>query len=148
MKALEKTLKSVSENPRYIFRLTFQGVLVGLFSGLMVCLYRWLLAGSEHVLRNYLKIINGNIAYTVLFFISLAILGILIDLIIKWERDRMIPLISSYYIYFIAIMQNQIIQFITHYSFDSTPYSQCICHIQNSHTITQLIKKLTNNNNT
>lgn len=87
MKALEKTLKSVSENPRYIFRLTFQGVLVGLFSGLMVCLYRWLLAGSEQVLRNYLKIINGNIIYIVLFFITLAIFGILIDLIIKWERD-------------------------------------------------------------
>ena len=59
MKNLEKTLRSVSENPKYIFRLTVQGVLVGFFAGLMVCLYRWLLAGSESVLKGYLSIIKG-----------------------------------------------------------------------------------------
>ena len=87
MKALEKTLKSVAENPRYIFRLTVQGILVGIFAGLMVCLYRFLLNGSENVLRGYLSIINGNIIYTVLFFIALALMGLLIDYLIKWERD-------------------------------------------------------------
>ena len=87
MKALEKTLKSVVENPKYIFRLTLQGIMVGIFAGLMVCLYRFLLNGSENVLRGYLNIINGNIIYTVLFFASLAIMGILIDYLIKWERD-------------------------------------------------------------
>ncbi len=70
MKALEKTLKSVSENPKYIFRLTIQGVLVGIFAGLMVCLYRFLLAGSESVLRDYLSIIHGNVLYIILFFYS------------------------------------------------------------------------------
>ncbi len=87
MKALEKTLKSVSENPRYIFRLTVQGVMVGIFAGLMVCLYRYLLYGSEHVLREYLTIIHGNVLYIILFFIALAVMGILIDLITKWEVD-------------------------------------------------------------
>ena len=87
MKSLEKTLKSVSENPKYIFRLTVQGVMVGVFAGLMVCLYRWLLAGSEFVLRDYLKVISGNITYTILFFIALAIMGILIDFLIRWEKD-------------------------------------------------------------
>ena len=67
MKALEKTLKSVVENPKYIFRLTLQGVMVGIFAGLMVCLYRFLLSGSEHVLRDYLSIINGNIFYIIIF---------------------------------------------------------------------------------
>ena len=61
MKTLERTLKSVAENPKYIFRLTVQGVLVGIFAGLMVCLYRFLLYGSEHVLREYLSIIHGNV---------------------------------------------------------------------------------------
>ena len=60
MRALEKTLKSVVENPRYIFRLTVQGIMVGIFAGLMVCLYRFLLYGSEHVLREYLSVINGT----------------------------------------------------------------------------------------
>ena len=87
MKSLEKTLKSVSENPKYIFRLTIQGVMVGIFAGLMVCLYRFLLAGSEHVLRDYLSIINGNIIYIVLFFIALAIMGLLVDFLTKWEAD-------------------------------------------------------------
>lgn len=87
MKSLEKTLKSVSENPKYIFRLTVQGVMVGIFAGLMVCLYRFLLAGSESILRDYLSIIHGNVLYIILFFIALALMGILIDFLTKWEVD-------------------------------------------------------------
>ena len=87
MKNLEKTLKSVVENPKYIFRLTIQGVMVGIFAGLMVCLYRFLLYGSEHVLRDYLSIIHGNVLYIILFFIALGVMGVLIDLLTKWEVD-------------------------------------------------------------
>jgi len=87
MKTLEKTLKSVTENPKYIFRLTVQGVMVGIFAGLMVCLYRFLLAGSESVLRGYLDVIHGNVLYIILFFIALAIMGLLIDFLTKWEVD-------------------------------------------------------------
>ena len=87
MKTLEKTLKSVVENPRYIFRLTVQGIMVGIFAGLMVCLYRFLLYGSEHVLREYLVVINGNLIYTILFFIALAVMGLLVDWLTKWEVD-------------------------------------------------------------
>ena len=87
MKSLEKTLKSVSENPKYIFRLTIQGVMVGIFAGLMVCLYRFLLAGSETVLRDYLSIIHGNVLYIILFFAALAIMGVLIDFLTRWEVD-------------------------------------------------------------
>ncbi len=87
MKSLEKTLKSVVENPRYIFRLTVQGVMVGIFAGLMVCLYRYLLNGSEHILRDYLGMIHGNVLYIILFFIALAVMGLLIDWLTKWEVD-------------------------------------------------------------
>ena len=87
MKTLEKTLKSVSENPRYIFRLTMQGAMVGIFAGLMVCLYRYLLYGSEHVLREFLTVINGNAVYIILFFVALAIMGLLTDWLTKWEPD-------------------------------------------------------------
>lgn len=87
MNSLQKTLRSVAENPKHIFKLTIQGVMVGIFAGLMVCLYRFLLAGSESVLRNYLSIIHGNVFYIILFFIALAIMGLLIDFIIKWEKD-------------------------------------------------------------
>ncbi|WP_407453915.1 chloride channel protein [Methanobrevibacter sp.] len=87
MKTLEKTLRSVSENPKHIFRLTIQGVMVGIFAGIMVCLYRYLLYGSEHVLREYLSAINGNLTYTILFFIALAIMGLMVDWLTKWEVD-------------------------------------------------------------
>ena len=87
MKHLEKTLKSVSENPKYIFRLTIQGVMVGIFAGLMVCLYRYLLYGSEHILRDFLVTVKGNTVYIILFFAALAIMGLLIDWLTKWEVD-------------------------------------------------------------
>ena len=87
MKHLEKTLKSVAENPKYIFRLTVQGVMVGIFAGLMVCLYRYLLYGSEHVLRDFLITVKGNVTYLILFFVALAIMGLLIDWLTKWEVD-------------------------------------------------------------
>ena len=87
MKTLEKTLRSVAENPKYIFRLTVQGIMVGIFAGLMVCLYRFLLYGSETILRGYLTVIKGNILYIILFFIALAVMGLLVDLLTKWEVD-------------------------------------------------------------
>ncbi|MDO5823260.1 ClC family H(+)/Cl(-) exchange transporter [Methanobrevibacter sp.] len=87
MKNLEKTLRSIFTNPKYIFRLTIQGLMVGVFAGLMVCLYRFLLYGSENILRNYLSIINGNLFYIILFFIALVIMGLLVDWLTKWEVD-------------------------------------------------------------
>ena len=89
MKEVQNTLKSIVENPKHIFKLTIQGILVGIFSGLMVCLYRFLLNGSEDILRGYLSIINGNIFYIVLFFIFLIILGLLTAYLMRWERDAM-----------------------------------------------------------
>lgn len=89
MKEIQDTLKSIVENPRHIFKLTIQGVLVGIFAGLMVCLYRFLLNGSEDILRDYLEIINGNILYIVLFFVFLIILGLLTAFLMRWEKDAM-----------------------------------------------------------
>ena len=89
MKEVQNTFKSIVENPRHIFKLTIQGILVGIFSGLMVCLYRFLLYGSEDVLRSYLTIINSNILYIALFFIFLIILGLLTAFLMRWEKDAM-----------------------------------------------------------
>ena len=87
MDSLEKTLKSIGKNPKYIFKLSVQGIIVGIFAGLMVCLYRYLLNASEFVLRDYLKIITTNFTYIVLFFIALIIMALLVDFLTKWERD-------------------------------------------------------------
>ena len=87
MKEVQKTFKSIVENPRHIFKLTIQGILVGIFSGLMVCLYRFLLNGSEDVLRGYLSIINSNVIYIVLFFVFLIVLALLTAYLMRWESD-------------------------------------------------------------
>lgn len=89
MKEIQNTLKSIVENPRHIFKLTIQGILVGIFAGLMVCLYRFLLNGSEDILRGYLTIMNGNVFYIVLFFIFLIVLGLLTAFLMRWEKDAM-----------------------------------------------------------
>lgn len=86
---LQKTLMSVVDNPKRIFKLGIQGILVGIFSGLIVCLYRFLLSSSESILRNILNIIHGNIYFIIVWFIILAILGFFTAIIVKWEPNSL-----------------------------------------------------------
>lgn len=86
---LQKTLMSVVDNPKRIFKLAIQGILVGIFSGLIVCLYRFLLSSSESILRNILNIIHGNIYLIIGWFIVLAILGFFTAIIVKWEPNSL-----------------------------------------------------------
>ena len=66
---LQKTLRSVVDNPKHIFKLAVQGIFVGIFAGIMVCLYRFLLYSSESILRNFLEFINGNIFLIILYLL-------------------------------------------------------------------------------
>ena len=66
MENLQKTLRSIVKDPRHFFKLSIQGLLVGIFSGLMVCLYRFLLGASESILRDFLPLINSNIFYIIM----------------------------------------------------------------------------------
>lgn len=95
---LLKNLRAIADNPKHLSKLTIQGLLVGIFAGLMVCLYRYLLNGSETILRDLLTFINGNIFLIVLWFIILAILGLATALLVKWEPDSVgsgIPQINA-----------------------------------------------------
>lgn len=98
MKMLQKTLRSVVDNPKHIFKLAVQGIFVGIFAGIMVCLYRFLLYSSESILRNFLEFINGNIFLIIAWFIILAILGLFTAFLVKWEPDSVgsgIPQINA-----------------------------------------------------
>ena len=95
---LQKTLRSVVDNPKHIFKLAVQGIFVGIFAGIMVCLYRFLLYSSESILRNFLEFINGNIFLIIVWFIILAILGLFTAFLVKWEPDSIgsgIPQINA-----------------------------------------------------
>lgn len=85
MNFLQKTLKSVTENPKRILRFLFQGIMVGIFAGLIVCLYRFLLTSSESFLQNVLVTIKGNIFLILGWFLVLAILGLITGLLLRWE---------------------------------------------------------------
>ena len=99
MKSIQKTLEPITKNPRknprYIFKLSLQGIMVGIFAGLMVSLYRFLLYGSENVLRYYLPLIKSNTLNIILFFIVLSIMGILIDYLTKWVEAEPTKYIES-----------------------------------------------------
>ena len=95
---LLKNLRAIVNNPKHLSKLAIQGILVGIFAGLMVCLYRFLLSGSETVLRDLLTFINGNIFLIILWFIALAILGFITAFLVKWEPDSIgsgIPQINA-----------------------------------------------------
>ena len=95
---LLKNLRAIVNNPKHLSKLAIQGILVGIFAGLMVCLYRFLLSGSETVLRDLLTFINGNIFLILLWFITLTILGLITAFLVKWEPDSIgsgIPQINA-----------------------------------------------------
>lgn len=85
MKAIEKTLDTIVKNPKYILKLIIQGITIGVFAGLCVCLYRFLLAGSEDVLFNIVDYIKGDVFLIILWFIVLFILALIVSYLLKWE---------------------------------------------------------------
>lgn len=85
MKMMEKTLRPIIKNPKYHLKLVFQGILIGIFAGLMVCLYRFLLTQSELFLYDILNAIKYNIWLILFWFVILAIIGLITGLLLKWE---------------------------------------------------------------
>ena len=87
MKMIRKTLGLNVENPRYYLRLIIEAVLIGLFSGLVVSLYRLGLDNSENILFSTLKYIQGDFILTIAWFAILALMGFITALLMKWDPD-------------------------------------------------------------
>ena len=85
MNMIEKTLQSVVKNPKYILRLIIEGILIGIFAGIVVSFYRFILTSAESTLYNILSYINGNIYLTCLWLGILIILGLFVSQLVKWE---------------------------------------------------------------
>lgn len=80
---LEKITKKYGR--KRIITLVLRGALIGAFAGLVTVLYRWLLGKSEGYLFKIIDIVKGSPAKTALWLGALAIFGVLISLIVKWE---------------------------------------------------------------
>ncbi|MBR5504669.1 MAG: ClC family H(+)/Cl(-) exchange transporter, partial [Methanobrevibacter sp.] len=64
MKMIKKTLGLNVEDPKYYIKLIIEAILIGLFSGFVVSLYRFGLDNSENILSHILKYIQGDLMLT------------------------------------------------------------------------------------
>ncbi|MBO5966748.1 MAG: ClC family H(+)/Cl(-) exchange transporter, partial [Methanobrevibacter sp.] len=89
MKMIKQTLGLNVEDSKYYLKLILEAVLIGLFSGLVVSLYRVGLDNSENILFSTLKYIQGDFLLTIAWFAILAIMGFITALLMKWDPDSL-----------------------------------------------------------
>lgn len=85
MKMMKKTYGPLLKDSRYTIRLVIEAILIGIASGLVVSLYRYALSNSENIFFSILSSIKGDLLLTILWFIILAILGVITATLMKWE---------------------------------------------------------------
>ncbi|MBQ6813120.1 MAG: ClC family H(+)/Cl(-) exchange transporter [Methanobrevibacter sp.] len=85
MKMIRQTLGLNVENSKYYIKLIIEAILIGLFSGFIVSMYRFGLENSENILFSTLKYIQGDFLLTVAWFVILAIMGLITAILIKWD---------------------------------------------------------------
>ncbi|MDO5820610.1 MAG: ClC family H(+)/Cl(-) exchange transporter [Methanobrevibacter sp.] len=87
MKMIKRTLGFNVENSKYILILSIEAILIGLFSGLVVSLYRLSLNTSENILFSTIEYVKGDLFLTMAWFCILAIMGFITALLVKWDPD-------------------------------------------------------------
>ena len=83
---------------QYYIKLIIEAILIGLFSGLVVSLYRFGLDNSENILFSTLKYIQGDFLLTIAWFAILALMGFITALLMKWDPDSLgsgIPIVMG-----------------------------------------------------
>ncbi|MGN0522092.1 MAG: ClC family H(+)/Cl(-) exchange transporter [Eubacterium sp.] len=86
MKDKEKTTyRKIEYHKKESFYLIVRGLEVGLFAGLVSVLYRFLLTNAESILLKGAEFAKSSPLKCVLCFAVLALLGIIVSAVIKWE---------------------------------------------------------------
>ena len=86
MKEKERgTLRKLEAKRKESIYLIIRGLEVGVAAGLISVLYRWLLSNAEGALEYVIEYVKGSPVKTALWFAALALLGIFVSLIVKWE---------------------------------------------------------------
>ncbi|MBO5494703.1 MAG: chloride channel protein [Eubacterium sp.] len=85
----KSTYRKIEYHRKESMFLIIRGVEVGVFAGLVAVLYRFLLQCAETGIMTILEIVKGNLLYTVLWLILLAVLGLLVLATGKWEPKAM-----------------------------------------------------------
>lgn len=72
---------------RFQVSLVWEGTLVGLFGGLVVTLYRFVLSRAEELMRRLTALAGASGVGVVLWFAFLAVICLVIGLLVIWEPD-------------------------------------------------------------
>ena len=81
------TLRKLKAKNNEAFFLVIRGLEVGIFSGLIAVLYRYMLSFAESGLEQVLEFVGKNPSRIALWLILLAILGVFVYFVNKWEPD-------------------------------------------------------------
>lgn len=81
----QNTIRKIEQKNKEAFYLIVRGLEVGVASGLITVLYRWLLSFAEGRLMSVLDYIAGNGIKIFCWLVVLAVLGVIVALINKWE---------------------------------------------------------------
>ncbi|MBR0542653.1 MAG: ClC family H(+)/Cl(-) exchange transporter [Clostridia bacterium] len=88
MQSKEKsTLRKIGSKRTESIYLIARGIEVGIASGLICVAYRYVLQIAESGLNSVLGYIKGSSVKTAVWLAVLAVLGVLVSLIVKWEPD-------------------------------------------------------------
>ena len=77
------TYRKIEFKRKESFYLLVRGIEVGIASGLIAVLYRFLLSFAEEKLMSIISFIKGNPVKIAVWFVILAIIGYLITLLVK-----------------------------------------------------------------
>lgn len=81
----KSTMRKIEQKNKEAFYLIVRGVEVGVTAGLITVLYRFLLTQAESMLMTCIDYVSGSTGRIALWIIGLALLGLLVAFIIKWE---------------------------------------------------------------
>lgn len=86
MKKKEKTtLRKIEYHKKESLYLIVRGIEVGIVSGLVSSLYRFLLQNAESLLTKISEYAKESALNFVLWFVALAVMGVIVARIVKWE---------------------------------------------------------------
>lgn len=81
----QNTIRKIEQKNKEAFYLIVRGLEVGVVSGLITVLYRWLLTVAEEKLMSVIDFVSGNGVRIAIWLIILGVLGLFVGAINKWE---------------------------------------------------------------
>ena len=81
----KSTFRKIEFHRKESFYLLVRGLEVGIASGLIALLYRFLLSFAEKYLMKIIDFVKGNPGKVAVWFVILALIGFLVSMLVKWE---------------------------------------------------------------